>query len=212
MRSALRNVPLLLALASCQSPPKPPTVDESQKRPVNSAMAIELQVCKIELHNTRLVADETVRQAEAASATTARLAAIERVAAARPVMPAEQGNIVYSVTFAFGSSQLERPQLLPADLIEQARHAPLVLLRGRTDGRNDNLVDSRIARARAEAVRTALVQAGVDPTRVRATYQAVGDNAATNESIGGRQLNRRVEIELYRALPRVFSNEPTPVS
>jgi outer membrane protein OmpA-like peptidoglycan-associated protein len=51
------------------------------------------------------------------------------------------------------------------------------------------------------AVRDYLVAAGVDPARIRATYQPAGDHVADNVSAGGRGLNRRVEIELYRALP-----------
>ena len=56
-------IPWLLVLASCSSPPKPPTVDESQKRPVNSQMAVELHVCKNDLQNTRLMATESGRVA-----------------------------------------------------------------------------------------------------------------------------------------------------
>ena len=37
------------------------TVDESAKRPVNSAMAVELQVCRNDLHNTRIMAAESGR-------------------------------------------------------------------------------------------------------------------------------------------------------
>jgi outer membrane protein OmpA-like peptidoglycan-associated protein len=76
-----------------------------------------------------------------------------------------------------------------------------VLLRGRTDGAIDTLAEGRIARDRAAAVRDYLVAAGVDPARIRATYQPVGDHVADNDSASGRDLNRRVEIELYRALP-----------
>ena len=50
-------------------------------------------------------------------------------------------------------------------------------------------------------MRDYLVAAGVDPARIRATYQPVGDHVADNGSDSGRSLNRRVEIELYRALP-----------
>jgi outer membrane protein OmpA-like peptidoglycan-associated protein len=50
-------------------------------------------------------------------------------------------------------------------------------------------------------VRDYLVAAGVDPARIRATYQPAGDHLADNVSAGGRGLNRSVEIELYRALP-----------
>ena len=95
--------------------------------------------------------------------------------------------------------------VVPADaasaLIEDARSAPLVLLRGRTDGATDAPAESRIARERANAVRDYLVGAGVDPARIRTTYQPAGDHAADNSSPSGKGMNRRVEIEVYRALP-----------
>ena len=95
--------------------------------------------------------------------------------------------------------------MVPADiaaaLIDSARAAPLILLRGRTDGSNDSLAESRIARERANAVREYLVSAGVDPARIRATYQPTGDYAVDNASPTGRGMNRRVEVEIYRALP-----------
>ena len=69
MRHTTPLIPWLLVLASCSSPPKPPTVDESQKRPVNSQMAVELQVCKNDLQNTRLLATESGRMAETTAAT-----------------------------------------------------------------------------------------------------------------------------------------------
>ena len=86
-------------------------------------------------------------------------------------------------------------------LVEQARNAPLVLLRGRTDGNVDTPAESRIARGRTEAVKAFLVDAGVDPARIRATYQPAGDYAADNTDPEGRSINRRVEIELYRVMP-----------
>ena len=64
MRAAIPFIPWLLLLSSCGSPPKPPTVDESLKRPANSQMAVELQVCKNDLQNTRIMATESGRLAE----------------------------------------------------------------------------------------------------------------------------------------------------
>ena len=193
----------LLVLASCASPPKPPTVSESLKRPVNSEMAVELQVCKNNLQNTRLLATESGRLAETTTATLANIAARQQMLATMktPAGHQAQANSSYTVRFDFGSTRVVIPAESAAVLIEGAKAAPLVLLRGRTDGTNDVPAESRIARERAAAVRDYLVAAGVDPSRIRATYQPVGDHVADNASAGGRSLNRRVEIELYRALP-----------
>ena len=207
MRTVTTYIPWLLVLASCSSPPKPPTVDESQKRPVNSQMAVELQVCKNDLQNTRLLATESGRLAESTAATLANMAARQQILAAMhvPVDPqrerSAQANSIFTVRFEFGSARVVIPAEIATALIGDAKSAPLVLLRGRTDGNSDAPAESRIARDRAAAVRDYLVAAGVDAARIRATYQPVGDHVADNTGPGGRSLNRRVEIELYRALP-----------
>ena len=104
-------VPWLLALASCTSPPKPPAVDESQKRPVNSQMAVELQVCKNDLQNTRLLATESSRIAETTAATLANLAARQQLLAAMQTPAAQrvEANSVFTVRFDFGSTRVAIP-------------------------------------------------------------------------------------------------------
>jgi outer membrane protein OmpA-like peptidoglycan-associated protein len=191
--------PLLLLLNSCGSPPKPPTVDESLKRPANSAMAVDLQVCKSDLQNTRILATESGRLAESATATVARSSARQQAVASAQLTTA--ANSVFTIRFSLSSTRVFVPEAIASGLVESARAAPLVLLRGRTDGAFDSAAEGRIARERAKAVRDYLVGAGVDPARIRATYQPAGDHAADNSSPAGRSLNRRVEIEVYRALP-----------
>ena len=207
MRQTTPLIPWLLVLASCSSPPKPPTVDDSQKRPVNSQMAVELQVCKNDLQNTRLMATESGRVAETTAATLANLAARQQILTAMQGAPGQQpkANSVFTVRFDFGSTRVVIPTDIAATLVEDAKASALVMLRGRTDGTSDAPAESRIARDRAAAVRDYLVAAGVDPARIRATYQPAGDHVADNASAGGRGLNRRVEIELYRALPVAMS-------
>ena len=209
MRASLLLIAMSLALWSCSSPPKPPTVDESLKRPANAAVAVELQVCKSELQNTRILASETSRLAESANHNAtelaARLALQQQALAARPAAVADTANAVYTVHFAFGSAQLAVPEPGAATLIELARTASLVMLRGRTDGTTEAPSESRIARDRAAAVRAYLVQAGVEPARIRTTWQPVGDHAADNGEPSGRDLNRRVEIELYRLPPQAMA-------
>lgn len=212
MRATVLALPWLIGLASCTSPPKPPLPDESQRRPVNAQVAVELQACRNELHNTRLLEDEGSRLAELQRLRLAQMAA--RTATPPPVpadVPDAAPNSVYTVRFAFGSTRADLPADLAAALAAEARTAPLVLLRGRTDGGTDSLAESRIARERAAAVRDLLVAVGVDPARIRATHQPTGDHVADNASAGGRHLNRRVEIELYRALPvAVGATPPQP--
>lgn len=213
MRFAIPLVSWLLLLASCSSPPKPPTVDESQRRPVNTRIAVELQVCRNDLHNTRLLANESGRLAESTASTLANLAARQQMLAAMQapaVPPPIQANSVFTVRFEFASTHVVIPANAAAALVADAKAAPLVLLRGRTDGVSDTPAESRIARDRAAAVRDFLVAAGVDPARIRATYQPAGDHVADNGSATGRDLNRRVEIEMYRALPVALGSTPTP--
>jgi hypothetical protein len=193
---------LLTLLGSCSTPPKPPTVDESTRRPANSAQAVELQVCKNDLANTRILATESGRLAESTAATLERLVARPKTVVPTLAAPAPPlANTVYTVHFDFASAQAVVPADSATALIAEARTAPLIVLRSRTDGSTDTLAESRIARERAATVRDYLVSAGVDPARIRATYQPVGDRVADNTDPKGRALNRRVEIEVYRTLP-----------
>lgn len=190
---------LSFTLVACSSPPKPPTVDESQKRPANAQMAVELQVCKNDLQNTRILATESSRLAETTAATLAHMAARQQLLAS--IQEKAAANSLRIVHFAFNSTQVSIPTAEASALVEEAKVAPLVLLRGRTDGTADSSAESRIAQARANAVRDYLVASGVDPTRIRTTHQPSGDHLADNRNPQGRSLNRRVEIEMYRTLP-----------
>ena len=215
MRPISALIPVLLILVSCGSPPKPPTVDESLKRPANSAMAVELQVCKSDLNNTRIRANESGRLAESAASTLELVAARQHAIAVQAAMStgpsalsAASANSVFTIRFGSGSTRVVVPADASPALLASARIAPLVLLRGRTDGVTDTPVESRIASERAAAVRDFLIGAGVDPTRIRATYQPTGDHVADNSSPAGKGLNRRVEIEVYLALPVAVGAPP----
>jgi outer membrane protein OmpA-like peptidoglycan-associated protein len=174
-------------------------VDESQKRPANAQLAVELQVCKNDLQNTRILANESSRLAETTAATLAHMAVRQQLMAS--MQEKAMANRVHTVHFAFNSTHVSIPTTEATALVDESRAAPLVVLRGRTDGHSDSSGESRIAQARANAVRDYLIAAGVDPTRIRATHQPSGDHVADNRSPQGRNLNRRVEIEVYRVLP-----------
>jgi len=197
-------LPWLLLVSSCTSPPKPPAVDESRRRPANAAAEIELQTCRSDLQNTRILAAEHQRDTEVSRQAMFR--AIQQqhlLVASIESAKAAQRNLLVPVLFAFGSAQVTVPEADANRIVEQARDAPLIVLRGRTDGQLDSPAEGSIARRRAEAVEAWLVYAGIDAARIRTTWQPVGDHAADNATAGGRTLNRRVEIEIYRSAPVV---------
>jgi len=166
-------------------------------------MAVELQICHHDLQNARLRVSESDRMAEDAAATVKSLAALQQANENLQDSSARRigSNGLFTVRFEFGSTRFDIPPDAATMLLHEAKGAPLVLLRGRTDGLSDAPVESRFARDRAAAVRDYLVAAGVDASRIRTTYQPSGDHVANNADPGGRALNRRVEIEIYRALP-----------
>ena len=146
-------IPLLLLLGSCSSPPKPPRVDESHKRPANATLAVNLQVCEGELQNTRIAARESARESETEKATAIGLALQQKALAAQVLRVGNQRNTVYSILFAFGDTRVVLSQGEAARLTEEARASALILLRGRTDGPAESSAESRVARERSETVR-----------------------------------------------------------
>lgn len=190
---------LALAVTACSSPPKPPTVDDSKKRPVNVSEGIELQMCRSELTAAKIVLTETLDRA--------RVAAI----AAPPPVPEQEArppepipNHVFIINFALGSAELNVSAEQQARLLEQARAAKFIVIRGRTDALADSLSETRLAQRRAEAAYDYLVRSvKLPPDGIRLSWQGAGDRAMPGHGAADRQLNRRVEIELYPAKPEV---------
>ena len=154
--SLLALLLLTALLSACSSPPALPTVDDSQRRPANSPAAIALQTCQSDLHNSRILASEQQRSKDIAIALAARQAAQQalqdRLTRIQTTAPAP--NTVYVLRFAYGSTRLDWAPDQAQRLVTEAHDAPLVLLRGRTDGINNSPADLRLARDRAAASNT----------------------------------------------------------
>jgi outer membrane protein OmpA-like peptidoglycan-associated protein len=108
---------------------------------------------------------------------------------------------VLIIHFEFASSRVRISEDAEQALLEAARKAPWIFLRGRTDGLVENLADGRLARSRAQAVQDLLISRGIDAARIRTTHQATGDPLILGTDESGRSLSRRVEVELYTAAP-----------
>lgn len=76
----------------------------------------------------------------------------------------------------------------------QAASGAEVLIEGHTDDRGSANLNQALSQRRAEAVRQALIEEGVDPGRLTAMGLGKDQPAADNASAEGRARNRRVEI------------------
>ncbi|MDQ2733581.1 MAG: OmpA family protein [Pseudomonadota bacterium] len=202
-------------IAACSSPPKPPTVDDSKKRPVNVSQAVDLQMCRTELSAAKIVLTETL------SAPQRAALAVPAPVVLQPVVPqpdrasvTAEPNQVFVINFPLGSADFNVPRSQSAELIEQARAAKFILIRGRTDALADSMSETRLAQRRAEAAYKYLVDmVRLPPGGIRLSWQGAGDPFQQGATPFDRQANRRVEIEMYQVKPEIqvltlLRNEP----
>ena len=189
---------LLLAVAltsaACSSPPQAPTVDDSKKRPVNVSQAIDLQSCRSELVATRIVLNESIDRPRVITVP------------AKPQNVVPTPNQVFVINFPLGSAVVELSAAEQARLVEQARAAKFIVIRGRTDATSDSIAETSLARRRAEATYSYLttsLKVSLPTEGIRMSWQGAGDPIQPQDNAQARQANRRVEIELYPVKPDV---------
>ena len=204
-----------LLLTACSSPPKPPSVDESTKRPVNAQAAVDLKACQGDLSRATILVSEMALANAMATALTKELpqqgvdkesAAMTGAADSATAHSAADttGNLVAVVSFGIGSAAWAVEPADAAALVRRAKDAAVILIRGRTDATGDSLQETALARRRAEAAAEFLQLAGVSKGKLRLTWQGAGDPVAGLQS-EGRPQSRRVEIEFYKSAPRLVS-------
>lgn len=188
-------------IAGCSSPPKPPTVDDSKKRPVNVSQAVDLQSCRAELTAAKIVLTETLtteqrRQVLTQAATENAISVLAWPTIGMSIEP----NQIFVVNFPLGSADFAIAPGQSTQLIEQARNAKYIVIRGRTDASSDSPLETKLARRRAEAAFKYLVEmVRLPPEGIRLSWQGAGDLIGSTPA--DRQASRRVEIELYQAKP-----------
>nr|WP_254602733.1 OmpA family protein [Sphingomonas bacterium] len=69
-----------------------------------------------------------------------------------------------------------------------------VKIAGYADARGSDPTNEKLGQARADAVRAALVKAGIDGGRIEAVSGGANDAVATNDTTQGQQANRRTEL------------------
>ena len=101
------------------------------------------------------------------------------------------------VLFDTGKAQLNPGAARKLDQLAQflADHPERrVQIDGFTDSVGTESYNQSLSQQRADAVKSALVTRGIDPTRIESQGYGKGFPVADNADSGGRQLNRRVEV------------------
>ena len=165
-------LPFLICLffAACSHAPDAPTVDGSQRIPVNDAATISM------LQRGFSVSTTTSASALSTSASLSR---------------------VFRYHFPVGGSGLNLSPSELADLMPLARQANKIIVRARTDANVPNEADLLTAQRRAESAKRVLIANRVPANKIMLNYVSAGDYLGDNATVEGRALNRRVEIEVF---------------
>jgi OmpA-OmpF porin, OOP family len=119
---------------------------------------------------------------------------------APPLAAFERVMLEATTLFDFDSDRIrpegtERLDELIADLKEFPRVGTVSIV-GHTDSTGPAEYNEGLAERRANAVREYMIQQGIEADRIEALGRGEAEPIATNETREGRQLNRRVEIEI----------------
>lgn len=104
------------------------------------------------------------------------------------------------IEFETGSDRIASSKVALLDLTARAASDCPGRLRveGHTDNTGSAAINDALSQRRAEAVRAALVQRGVAPSRLTAVGYGSGRPIGDNDTDEGRALNRRIEIHIER--------------
>jgi outer membrane protein OmpA-like peptidoglycan-associated protein len=103
------------------------------------------------------------------------------------------GDAAFETGVALVSNTARQAVEAVADVL-RAHPDHRIYIQGHTDGAGDELANQRLSELRAEAVRSLLVQSGIETDRLFAIGYGQARPVADNSSPAGRALNRRVEI------------------
>lgn len=112
----------------------------------------------------------------------------------------EPGDLVLRLGFTFARSDVPETVRMRLDavaaLLTNERAAGKVDIAGHTDAVGNEAYNRDLSEQRAAAVKAYLVAHGVEESRIRIAGYGEAKPRATNDTIEGRRLNRRVEIRV----------------
>lgn len=137
--------------------------------------------------------------ASAASDAASEAAELQRQIDVLQAEATDRGLVVTlgSVLFATGRAELKEGGTVSLDkLVTFLREYPdrSVVIEGHTDNVGSDEMNQSLSQRRADSVRSYLMQRGIQSSRLSASGMGESHPVADNDSVGGREQNRRVEI------------------
>ncbi len=119
------------------------------------------------------------------------------------VVPIEVGGVVRlnNIFFETARSRLKPESRMELDqMVQTLKEHPTmrVELGGHTDSEGTDATNQKLSQDRSNAVRTYLIEKGIEPDRVQSVGYGESRPVATNDTPEGRQANRRVEFTILQ--------------
>ena len=112
-----------------------------------------------------------------------------------------EGRFTFNIlSFHLGSAQIKKSTLVESvnvAAILKAYPSIDIIVEGFTDNTGNANANIQLSQARANAVRTALINNGIDKNRISAEGLGPANPRADNSTQEGRSLNRRIEIVFF---------------
>jgi len=122
------------------------------------------------------------------------------------VMTEDKIELKQTVLFGNDNAQIQAASQALIDeiaaLLQKHPELELVVVEGHTDDRGRKAHNQKLSEARANSVRAALIQRGIDPTRLKAEGYGMMRPIAPNDTDDNRAKNRRVELRIERRAQR----------
>ena len=221
---------LLGALMGCSTTqPTLPSVDDTQRRPVNSAAALELLTCRAETQALRLNLNDPAHAAMRGGACTGVPAP---ASGAKPDAgpKASPGSSRAVFEFEAGKTELVLDDSTRQVLRRAAQNADVVLVHAAgnslaIDGESDQTGNAQAhrqgqaeahlqaqaqAQANAQAAARALVAAGIEPQKLRVSWSVI--DAGPAQASSAKQTGGTVEVEFVERATRLLFSKPVDLT
>ena len=155
---------------------------------------------------------ESQRSADQASASAQRVDSLEAQLADLKVQKTERGLVLTlgDVLFDTGQATLKSSAYATLDRLATAlrdKSGRKVLIEGHTDNVGSDESNQGLSERRAQSVQSALMQRDVARSQVTAIGKGENFPIASNDSVDGRQSNRRVELIFTEDQTRVAADQ-----